>query len=82
MSEYIEREKAEKEIFIKQDQERQHWMKYLDLVKGAKNYSLVEKAIDNYLRGYNEAIENVLAVFDNLSFKTEIKPTNQKNYER
>ena len=71
MAEYIEREIAEKEIFIKQDQERQHWMEHLDQQKGQKNYSSSETAIDNWLRGYGEAVENILAIFDKLSVYVE-----------
>jgi hypothetical protein len=71
MAEYIEREKAEKEIFIKRDQERQYWMEYLNQQKGTKEYSSAEKAVDNWLRGYGEAIENILAIFDKLSVDVE-----------
>lgn len=71
MAEYIERELAEKEVFIKQDQERQRWMEYLNQQKGTKEYSSAEKSVDNWLRGYGEAVENILAIFDKLSADVE-----------
>lgn len=63
---YIEREAVEKAVFIKQEQERQHWIEYLKQFRGIAGYSSKEQTVDNWLRGYGEAVENLLAIFETL----------------
>lgn len=59
-------EKSEKDIFIKQEDERMQMLKILKTYRGTKSYSDTERATDNWLRGYGEAVQDVLGVFDNL----------------
>jgi hypothetical protein len=79
MAEYIEREAVEKAVFIKQDQERQHWIEYLKQFRGTADYSSKEQAVDNWLRGYGEAVENLLAIFETLSTADVEKVVRCKN---
>lgn len=64
MKEFAER--SEKEIFIKQEDERKQMLKILKTYRGTKAYSDTEQATDNWLRGYGEAVQDVLGVFNNL----------------
>jgi hypothetical protein len=59
-------ERSEKEIFIKQEDERKQMLKILKTYRGTKAYSDTEQATDNWLRGYGEAVQDVLGVFNNL----------------
>ena len=59
-------ERSEKEIFIKQDDERKQMLEILKTYRGTRNYSDTEQATDNWLRGYGEAVQDILGVFDNL----------------
>ncbi len=66
MPEYIEREAIEKAVLIKREQERQHWIEHLKQYRGTSIYSSKEQAVDNWLRGYGEAVENLLAIFETI----------------
>lgn len=59
-------ERSEKEIFIKQDDERKQMLKILKTYRETRTYSDTEQATDNWLRGYGEAVQDILCVFDNL----------------
>ena len=59
-------ERSEKEIFIKQDNARKQMLEILKTYRGTTNYSDTERATDNLLRGYGEAVQDVLGVFNNL----------------
>ena len=66
MAEYIEREAIEKAVLTKQERERQHWIEYLNRFRATADYSSKEQAVDNWLRGYGEAVENLLAIFETI----------------
>ena len=59
-------EKSQKAIFIKQDDERKQMLNILKTYRGTRTYSDTEQATDNWLRGYGEAVQDILGVFDNL----------------
>ncbi|MBQ2392350.1 MAG: hypothetical protein II306_11390, partial [Clostridia bacterium] len=59
-------EKSEKAIFIKQDDRRKEMLEILKTYRGTRTYSDTEQATDNWLRGYGEAVQDVLGVFYNL----------------
>ena len=59
-------EKSEKEIFIKQDNERKQMLEILKTYRGTRTYSDTERATDNWLRGYGEAVQDILSINDNL----------------
>lgn len=59
-------EQSEKALFIKQDEHRKHWEEYLTQYRTTTAYSEHEQAIDNWLRGYGEAVQDILSVNDNL----------------
>lgn len=66
MAEYIEREAVETLFFIKRDEWRKHWIEYLEKRRATADYSTAEQAVDNWLRGYGEAVDDFLAICDNL----------------
>lgn len=59
-------EKSEKAIFIKQDDRRKEMLEILKTYRTTPTYSDTEQATDNWLRGYGEAVQDVLGVFYNL----------------
>lgn len=59
-------ERSEKEIFIKQEDERKQMLKILKTYRGTRNYSDTEQSTDNWLRAYGEAVQDILGVFNNL----------------
>lgn len=65
MSKYVNRESVEEALFAKWEKERQHWIEYLKQYRATKEYSSKEQAVDNWLRGYGEAVEDLLAIMEN-----------------
>lgn len=59
-------ERSEKEIFIKQADERKQMLKILKTYRGTRAYSDTEQATDNWLRGYGEAVQDILSINNNL----------------
>lgn len=60
-------EKSERAIFIKQDEEREQMLKILKTYRGTRTYSDTEQATDNWLRGYGEAVQDILSINNNLA---------------
>lgn len=58
-------EKSEKELFVKQNEHREHWMETLNRHRGTEAYKDHEWSIDNWLRGYGEAVQDILAINQN-----------------
>ena len=58
-------ERSEKELFIKQNEHREHWMETLNRHRGTEAYKDYEWSIDNWLRGYGEAVQDILAINQN-----------------
>lgn len=59
-------QKSEKAIFIKQDDERKQMLEILKTYQGTRTYADTEQATDNWLRGYGEAVQDILSINDNL----------------
>lgn len=55
-------ERSEKELFIKQNEHREHWMETLNQHRSTKAYKDYEWSIDNWLRGYGEAVQDILGI--------------------
>lgn len=55
-------ERSEKELFIKQNEHREHWMETLNRHRGTEAYKDHEWSIDNWLRGYGEAVQDILGI--------------------
>ena len=64
-------EKVEKELFIKQNEHRDHWMETLNRHRGTEVYKDYEWSVDNWLRGYGEAVQDILAINQNFLKKLE-----------
>lgn len=58
-------ERFEKELFIKQNEHREHWMETLNRHRCTEAYKDHEWSIDNWLRGYGEAVQDILAINQN-----------------
>lgn len=65
MRKYVNWEEVEEALFAKREKERQHWIEYLKQYRATKEYSSKEQAVDNWLRGYGEAVEDFLAIMEN-----------------
>lgn len=59
-------EKTEKVVFIKQNEQREQMIEILKTYRGTRAYSDTELATDNWLRGYGEAVQDVIDIIDDL----------------
>lgn len=59
-------EKSEMAVFVKQDEQRKQMFDILKSHRATLSYSDVEQATDNWLRGYGEAVQDVIGILDNL----------------
>ena len=59
-------EKSEMAVFVKQDEQREQMLDILKSHRATLSYSDVEQATDNWLRGYGEAVQDVIGILDNL----------------
>ena len=59
-------EKSKKSVFIKQEDERKQMLKILKTYRGTRTYSDTEQATDNWLRGYGEAVQNILDIHESI----------------
>ena len=69
MAEYIKFSELEKAVFVKQEEEKQYWFDWLKRFRATKEYSVKEQAVDNFLRGYGEAVQYMLSVNEQLLLK-------------
>lgn len=60
-------EKSENALFIRQDEEREEMLRILKTYRGTRAYSDTEVATDNWLRGYGEAVQDILSINDDLA---------------
>lgn len=70
MAEYIKLSELEKAVFVKQEEEKQYWFDWLKQFRATKEYSVKEQAVDNFLRGYGEAVQYMLSVNEQLLLKS------------
>ena len=55
------------QIIRKQSEVSDYWQKNVKQYRTMKGYSDIEHDVDNFLRGYNEAVEDILAILDGTS---------------
>lgn len=51
-------------IIIKRAEVSNYWQNYVKSHRATKAYGDIENAVDNFLRGYNEAIQDVIDILD------------------
>ena len=69
MAEYIKLSEFEKAVFVKQEEEKRYWFDWLKQFRATKEYPIKETAVDNFLRGYGEAVQHTLSVNEQLLLK-------------
>lgn len=57
-------EKVSEQIIRKKAEVTEYWKNDVKQYRALKGYSDIEHDTDNFLRGYNEAVEDVLAILD------------------
>lgn len=70
IAEYIKLSELEKAVFVKQEEEKQYWFDWLKQFRATKEYPIKETAVDNFLRGYGEAVQHMLSVNEQLLLKS------------
>lgn len=70
MAEYIKLSEQEKAVLTKQEEEKQYWFNWLKQFRATKEYPIKETAVDNFLRGYGEAVQHMLSVNEQLLLKS------------
>ena len=63
ISDIVEVDIIEK-IIRKKDDVSNYWQNYVKQYRAMQGYSNIEHDVDNFLRGYNEAVEDILAILD------------------
>ena len=63
ISDIVEVDIIEKIIRKKADVSN-YWQNYVKQYRAMQGYSNIEHDVDNFLRGYNEAVEDILAILD------------------
>lgn len=62
MAEYIDTDLLSGKVIRKQCKTEDYWINDVKAYRGAKAYSEIEHAVDNFLRGYHEAVQDVLDI--------------------
>ena len=52
------------QIIRKKAEVSDYWQKHVKQYRAMQGYSDIEHDVDNFLRGYNEAVEDILAILD------------------
>ena len=63
ISDMVEVDIIEK-IIRKKDDVSNYWQNNVKQYRAMQGYSNIEHDVDNFLRGYNEAVEDILAILD------------------
>ena len=58
--------KSEIELYVKRNERQKHWEEYLKQHNTTKDYQVHEWSVDNWLRGYGEAVQDIVSINDNL----------------
>ena len=64
ISNMVEVDNISEQIIIKKSQVSDYWQNDVKQYRAMQGYSDIEHDIDNFLRGYNEAVEDILAILD------------------
>lgn len=60
----VEVENVSDQIIRKKAEVRDYWLNDVKRYRAAQGYADIETAVDNFLRGYGEAVEDMLAILD------------------
>ena len=64
ISDMVEVDDISEQIIIKKSQVSDYWQNDVKQYRAMQGYSNIEHDVDNFLRGYNEAVEDILAILD------------------
>lgn len=64
-----ERDSIIEQIIRKKAEVSEYWQNDVKQYRAMQGYSDIEHDVDNFLRGYNEAVEDVLAILDGAKMK-------------
>lgn len=60
----VEVDDVSEQIIRKKVEVSDYWQNDVKSYRAMKGYSNIEHDVDNFLRGYNEAVEDILAILD------------------
>ena len=64
ISDMVEVDDISEQIIRKKSQVRDYWQNDVKQYRAMQGYSNIEHDVDNFLRGYNEAVEDILDILD------------------
>ena len=64
ISDMVEVDDISEQIIRKKSEVCNYWQNDVKQYRAMQGYSNIEHDIDNFLRGYNEAVEDILAILD------------------
>ena len=64
ISDMVEVDDISEQIIIKKSQVSDYWKNDVKQYRAMQGYSDIEHDVDKFLRGYNEAVEDILAILD------------------
>lgn len=63
-ADFVKVESVSEQIIRKNAEVSDYWKKDVKKYRAMQGYSNIEHDADNFLRGYNEAVEDILAILD------------------
>ena len=64
ISDMVEVDDISEQIIRKKSQVSDYWQNDVKQYRAMQGYSDIEHDVDNFLRGYNEAVKDILAILD------------------
>lgn len=64
ISDMVEVDDISEKIILKKVKVSDYWQNDVKQYRAMQGYSDIEHDVDNFLRGYNEAVEDILAILD------------------
>lgn len=64
ISDMVEVDDISEQIILKKIKVSDYWQNDVKQYRAMQGYSDIEQDVDNFLRGYNEAVEDILAILD------------------
>ena len=61
-TDFVEVETVEEQIIRKKSEVSDYWQNCVRNYRALQSYSLIEHEVDTFLRGYNEAVDDMLAI--------------------
>ena len=68
-SEWISVEEISEQIIRKKAETSDYWQNDVKQYRTTRGYSDIEHDVDDFLRGYNEAVDDILAILDRAKMK-------------